>query len=66
MLHYTDNVTDFERFAAYFGQKSGKNAPVFKNVDKIHTLIISMVLVAYLMAAVVVMVADGKLQVTPF
>lgn len=64
-LHYTDNVTDFERYAAYFGQKSHKNAPVFKNIDKIHALMISMELEAYLMA-MVVMVADGTLQVTPF
>lgn len=65
MLHYTDNVTVFDGFSVDFGQKSGKNAPVFKNVDKIHTLMISMALEAYLMA-VVVMVADGTLQVTSF
>ena len=58
MLHYTDNVTVFDGFSVDFGQKSGKDAPVFKNVDKIRALMISMVLEAYLMA-VVVMVADG-------
>ncbi len=63
--HYTDNVTVFDGFSVDFGQKSGKNAPVFKNVDKIRALMISMVLEAYLMA-VVVMVADGTLQVTSF